>query len=75
MTLYGHDRWDGDGTFSRLARWCILIASSLREWETQLTSFYGDVTCLFIDDNVGWKAVAQSRIEWKSKEDCFACWT
>jgi len=35
-------------------------------WETQLTSFYGEVPCLFIDENVGWMAVAQTRAEWKN---------
>ena len=41
-------------------------------WESQLAEFYGEAPCLFIDENVGWMAAAQSRSEWRSQADDFA---
>ena len=41
-------------------------------WEGQLAQFYGEIPCLFVDDNVGWFAFAQNRAEWREKEKCFA---
>ena len=41
-------------------------------WESQLTAFYGEVPCLFVDEDVGWLARAQSRGDWKQDEKTFA---
>ena len=41
-------------------------------WESQLTEFYGEIPTLFLDENVGWMALAQSRRDWKANEEKFA---
>ena len=41
-------------------------------WESQLTSFYGEAQCLFVDEDVGWVARAQFRKPWKENESEFA---
>ena len=71
-----------DGLRARSLAWCRhfqahrLITHPKRfhpwRWESQLTTFYGEVPFLFVDEDVGWLARAQSRAKWKSDEESFA---
>ena len=41
-------------------------------WESQLTQYYGERKSIFIDEDVGWMAVAQSRSKWRESGESFA---
>ena len=40
-------------------------------WESQLEVVYGRATSIFIDEDVGWMAIAADRAEWRAREKCF----
>ena len=41
-------------------------------WESQLEDFYGVSRSIFLDDDTGWRHLAQNRIQWKELERTFA---
>ena len=42
-------------------------------WEEQLEAFYGRASSCFVDEAVGWMAVAQNRDVWRQSADAFSC--
>ena len=41
-------------------------------WEDQLVSFFGESKTLFVDEDVGWMAIAQDRGRWRQTRNAFA---
>ena len=41
-------------------------------WEQPLEDHYGPAASMFIDEDVGWRAVAMDRGEWKAQRNSFA---
>ena len=41
-------------------------------WEEQLASFFSESKRLFVDEDVGWMAIARDRSRWRQTTDAFA---